>query len=351
MLAAMFLSVPPRRVPAAPSNVNEPTLIGQSPAIRQLYEAVQQVADSPSTVLVLGETGTGKELVAKVLHDLSSRCAGPFVAVNCAAIPDDLIENELFGHERGAFTDAHATRRGRFEVANGGTLFLDEIGDLSVRAQGNLLRVIEERAFSRVGGSQPIQVDVRLIGATNVDLEQAVQAGRFREDLYHRLNVVPIRVPPLRERADDIPALVEHFLVRANRTRGSEKTIAPEVMDRLVAYDWPGNVREMENLLERLVTLSAGPVIQDAELPLKIRARARTRTLAEEVRRGAVSLTQAVDAFERELILDALDRTAHVQVRAAKALGVTRRILKYKMDALGIPVQRPRARPVRRQAA
>ncbi len=331
--------------------MNPPTLIGQSPAIRQVYEAVQQVADSPSTVLILGETGTGKELIAKVLHDLSSRNAGPFVAVNCAAIPDDLIESELFGHERGAFTDAHTTRRGQFELANGGTLFLDEIGDLSLRAQGNLLRVIEERAFARLGGSEPIRVDVRLLGATNVDLEQAVRAGRFREDLYHRLNVVPIRVPPLRERANDIPLLIEHFLGQANRAQGSEKTIAPEAMDRLEGYDWPGNVREMENLIERLVTLTAGPVIHDSDLPLKVRARSRTHTLAEQVRRGIVSLTQAVDAFERELILDALDRTAHVQVRAAKALGVTRRILKYKMDALGIPVKRPRARPIRRQAA
>jgi transcriptional regulator with GAF, ATPase, and Fis domain len=331
--------------------MNASTLIGKSSAIRQLHDAVQQVADSLSTVLILGETGAGKELVAKVLHDLSSRHAGPFVAVNCAAIPDDLIESELFGHERGAFTDAHATRRGQFELANGGTLFLDEIGDLSLRAQGNLLRVIEERAFARVGGSEPVRVDVRILGATHVDLVQAVRGGRFREDLYHRLNVVPIRVPPLRERAEDIPLLVEHFLAQANRAHGAQKTLSPEAMDRLVRYDWPGNVREMENLIERLMTLTAGPVIHDADLPLNVRARARTRTLAEDVRHGAVSLTQAVDAFERELILDALDRTAHIQVRAAKALGVTRRILKYKMDTLGIPVKRPRARPIRRQAA
>lgn len=331
--------------------MNEPALLGQSPAIREVSDAIRQVADSPSTVLILGETGTGKELVARVLHDLSARRTAPFVAVNCAAIPDDLIESELFGHERGAFTDAHATRRGQFELANNGTLFLDEIGDLSLRAQGNLLRVIEERAFSRVGGSESIRVDVRLLGATNVDLESAVRTGRFREDLYHRLNVVPIRVPSLRERPEDIPLLIEHFLARANRASTSTKTIAPEVMDRLTGYDWPGNVREVENLMERLVTLSAGPIIQEDDLPLKIRARARTRTLAEDVRRGAVSLTQAVDAFERELILDALQRTSHVQVRAAKALGVTRRILKYKMDALNIPVLRPRARPIRRQAA
>lgn len=347
----MFLSLPPQRTPTTASAVNDPTLIGQSLAIRQLTDAIQQVADSPSTVLILGETGTGKELVARVLHDLSTRRTGPFVAVNCAAIPDDLIENELFGHERGAFTDAHATRRGQFELANGGTLFLDEIGDLSLRAQGNLLRVIEERAFARVGGSESIRVDVRLLGATNVDLEQAVSTGRFREDLYHRLNVVPIRVPPLRERPEDIAVLAAHFLARANRAHGSEKTVAPEVIERLTGYDWPGNVREMENLMERMVTLSAGPIIQEGDLPLKIRARARTRVFAEEVRRGTMSLTQAVDAFERELILEALARTSHVQVRAAKALGITRRILKYKMDALTIPVQRPRARPIRREAA
>jgi DNA-binding NtrC family response regulator len=184
-----------------------------------------------------------------------------------------------------------------------------------------------------------------------VDLERAVQNGGFRGDLYHRLNVVPIKVPPLRERPEDIPVLVEHFLAQANREHGFEKTLSPEVMDRLTVYDWPGNVREMENLVERLVTLAAAQVIQEDDLPLKVRARARTRTLAEEVRRGTASLTQAVDAFERELILDALTRTSHIQVRAAKALGITRRILKYKMDALGIPVTRPRARPIRRQAA
>lgn len=331
--------------------MNEPALIGTSTAIREVSDAIQQVANSPSTVLILGETGTGKEVVARVLHERSPRRTGPFVAVNCAAIPDDLIESELFGHERGAFTDAHATRRGQFETANGGTLFLDEIGDLSLRAQGNLLRVIEERAFTRVGGSEVIRVDVRLLGATNVELEQAVRTGRFREDLYHRLNVVPIRVPPLRERTEDVPKLVEHFLARANRAHASEKTLAPEAIDRLVGYDWPGNVREVENLMERLVTLAAGPLITEDDLPLKIRVRVRTRTLAEDVRRGAVSLTQAVDAFERELILDALQRTSHVQVRAAKALGITRRILKYKMDTLNIPVLRPRARPIRRQAA
>ncbi|MEO5657654.1 MAG: sigma-54 dependent transcriptional regulator, partial [Nitrospiria bacterium] len=236
-------------------------------AIRRLRDAIRQVAGSRSTILISGESGTGKELVARALHDQSPRRGGPFIAVNCAAIPENLIESELFGHERGAFTDAHAARQGRFELAEGGTLFLDEIGDLSLRAQGTLLRVIEERAFTRLGGTQPVCVDVRLVGATHIDLDRAVADGRFRQDLYYRLHVVPLVVPPLRERPDDIPLLLQHFMIQHTPSGTLQKTLAPDLVAALTRYGWPGNVREMENLIEQLITLSAGQEINLAELP------------------------------------------------------------------------------------
>jgi DNA-binding NtrC family response regulator len=335
----------------AAASLGGPEFIGHSAAIMRLQEAVRQVADSRSTVLISGESGTGKELVARALHDLSTRRDGPFVALNCAAIPEDLVETELFGHERGAFTDARAARKGRFELANGGTLFLDEIGDLSLRAQGILLRVLEEREFTRVGGTSPVRVDVRLIGATHVQFEAAIREGRFREDLFYRLNVIPLSVPPLRERPGDIPPLVQHFLRRHGDITPPLKEIDPDALERLVQYDWPGNVREMENLIEQLVTLSDGPVIRPDDLPVNLRIRTSARGLAQKVRVGSTSLTDAVDAFERELITDALERAAHIQTRAARLLGITRRILKYKMDTLGIPVSRPRSRSQRLKAA
>ncbi len=326
-------------------------LLGQSAVIRRLHEAIRQVADSRSTVLISGESGTGKELVARALHDLSTRRDGPFVAVNCAAIPENLIETELFGHERGAFTDARTARKGRFELADGGTLLLDEIGDLSLRAQGILLRVLEEREFMRVGGTCPVRVDVRLIGATHVDFENAMRDGRFREDLFYRLNVVPLSVPSLRERSEDIPLLVRHFLARRGNSTSPAKDIDGDALDRLIQYDWPGNVREMENLVEQLVALSDGPVIHASDLPATLRIRTRARALTQAVRTGEISLTEAVDAFERELITDALQRAKHIQTRTARLLGITRRILKYKMDTLGIPVSRPRSRARRLKAA
>ncbi len=341
----------PRRPVDPPGHVGGPELIGDSPAIRRLWEAIRQVADSRSTVLISGESGTGKELVARALHDLSVHRHGPFVAVNCAAIPETLIETELFGHERGAFTDAHAARKGQFELADGGTLFLDEIGDLSLRAQGNLLRVLEERAFTRVGGTDPVQIDVRLVGATHVDLDTAIRDGRFREDLFYRLNVVPLVVPPLRERRDDIPRLLHHFLARHTGPGQPATEFSPDALDWLVRYDWPGNVREMENLVEQLLALADGPLIHVGDLPAKLRSRAHAHSLDQRVRTGQASLTDAVAAFERDLIADALERAGHVQTRAARLLGVTRRILKYKMDTLGIPVRRPRARARGRKAA
>jgi DNA-binding NtrC family response regulator len=302
--------------------------------------------------LITGEAGAGHELIARALHDLSARRQGPFVGVRCEGIPNGAIERELFGHDGDSPVGAHAPfdRRGRLELANNGTLFLEGITHLSLDAQGSLLRLLDERTMTRVGGTTPIPIDVRLVAATHVDVGQAVRDGRFREDLYHRLNVGAINVPPLRERRDDVPMLVAHLLARMNRGQSTDKTLAPEALERIVGYDWPGNLREMEGLIERLVTLPTGPTIQESDLPPHIRGNARTHALAEEVRHGAVSLTQAVDAFERELILDALERTSHVQVRAAKSLGITRRILKYKMDLLGIPVKRPRTR-TRREAA
>ncbi len=334
-----------------PSPVDAPALIGHSAAIQRLGERIRQVADSRSTVLISGESGTGKELVARALHDLSLRRDGPFIAVNCAAIPESLVEPELFGHERGAFTDAHTTRKGLFELADGGTLFLDEIGDLSLRAQGTLLRVLEDRHITRVGGGQSVPVDVRLVGATHVDLDRAIRAGRFREDLFYRLHVVPLVVPSLRERREDIPLLLRHFLARHAGPARTPSAIAPDAMDRLERYDWPGNVREMENLVEQLLTLCEGPVIRASDLPTTFLTRAHASELRELVRSGQTSLTDAVDAFERDFIGDALERAGHVQTRAARLLGVTRRILKYKMDALGIPVRRPRLRATPRRAA
>ena len=335
----------------AAASLGAPEFIGHSAAIMRLQEAIRQVADSRSTVLISGESGTGKEVVARALHDLSTRRDGPFVALNCAAIPDDLVETELFGHERGAFTDARTARKGRFELADGGTLFLDEIGDLSLRAQGILLRVLEEREFTRVGGTSPVRVDVRLIGATHVQFEAAIREGRFREDLFYRLNVIPLSVPPLRERPEDIPPLVQYFLRRHGDITPPVKEIDPDALERLVQYDWPGNVREMENLIEQLLTLSDGPVICPDDLPVNLRIRTSARVLAQKVRMGSTSLTDAVDAFERELITDALVRAAHIQTRAARLLGITRRILKYKMDTLGIPVSRPRSCSQRLKAA
>ncbi len=327
--------LPAMHIPSASRPDNDPLLqtdaswsIGHSASIRGVSEAVQLIADSPSPVLIVGEPGTGKESVARTLHYLSNRRHGPFMVINCASLAEGLP----------------------IDAAKGGTLYLNGVGDLNQRAQDDLLRAIEKRPLSEVGRDTTTQPDARVVAATPVDLEPAVRAGRFREDLYRRLSLESLKVPALRERQDDIPLLIAHALKRINRSHPSGITIAPETMARLVGYAWPGNLHELETLIERLAALPAGSVIQESDLPEEIRAGARTRALGEDVRHGAISLTQAVDAFERELIVDALERTSHVQVRAAKQLGITRRILKYKMDLLGIPVKRPRTRP-RREAA
>ncbi len=246
-------------------------IIGTSEPMCQIFEIIRKVADTDSTVLILGESGTGKELVARAIHYYSYRQAGPFIPVNCAAIPEDLLESELFGHERGAFTHAIRTRLGRFEQAHGGTIFLDEVGDMSPNLQVKLLRVLQDHQFERIGGNKTIKVDIRVIAASNRDLEAMVETGKFREDLYYRLNVIPIRIPPLRERRGDIPILVNHFIQEFSRRKKKPVLqMAPEAMKLLTNYDWPGNVRELENLIERLVILADGDVITDKDLPERL---------------------------------------------------------------------------------
>ncbi|MDR2200162.1 MAG: sigma 54-interacting transcriptional regulator [Deltaproteobacteria bacterium] len=273
------------RAPAAPPGSKEGKktydIVGESPELKKLFRLIEKVAGTDSTVLVQGESGTGKELVARAIHNASKRRDKALVPVNCGAIPEDLLETELFGHEKGAFTSAMKDRAGRFELADGGTIFLDEIGDMSPKLQVKLLRVLQEREFERVGGDRTIEVDIRVITATHVDLARAVKEGRFREDLYYRLNVIPVTVPPLRERRDDIPRLVEHFLLRKGAPGGRILRVAPEAMRLLASHDWPGNIRELENLVERLVILCDSPVIEAGDLP------ARFRLYAEEKGDGA----------------------------------------------------------------
>jgi Nif-specific regulatory protein len=307
-------------------------IIGQSLRIRGVLQEIQQAANSRSTVLLQGESGTGKELVARALHKLSPRRNQPFVKLNCAALPETLLESELFGHERGAFTGAVQTRRGRFELADKGTLFLDEIGDMSLATQVKILRVLQERAFERVGGHRSITVDVRIIAATNANLEEAVHAKRFREDLYYRLHVVPIVLPPLRERKEDIPLLVGHFLARFNTENRKGLKISSAAMDVIVEYEWPGNVRELENCVERMVVMARRDVIAPEDVPIRGNlyrpAPSPMLALSEP---SALTLPKAVADIERERLVDALRRSGGVQTRAAALLGITPRQLGYKL--------------------
>ncbi len=314
-------------------------MIGHSPAMQEVFTRIKQVADTPSTVLITGESGTGKELVARALHLNSSRADKPFIALNCAAIPETLIEAELFGHEKGAFTSATGKRIGHFELADTGTLFLDELGDLSLPTQAKLLRVLQEREFTRVGGTRPIQVNVRLVAATNKNLEQAMKNGEFREDLYYRLNVFPITLPPLRERAEDVVPLLENFLERHARPGKPPLSLSREAAELLVRYPWPGNIREMENVMEQVLILNSSGTITPDDLPSHICKRPETPHLTEAVVLGDVSFDTAVADFERKIIVRALNETGFVQTRAAKLLGITRRVLKYKMDQLDIPAR------------
>jgi two-component system response regulator AtoC len=314
-------------------------LVGISQVMNEIYEKIELLADTKTTVLITGESGTGKELVARALHYNSSRKDKPFVAINCAAIPETLIESELFGHERGAFTDAQGKRIGQFEAAHEGTLFLDEIGDLSLTTQAKILRVIQEREFMRVGGSQTIKSDVRLITATNKNLEEAVKKGEFRSDLYYRINVVPLYLPSLRERKEDIALLVKHFLrKKANEEKKPVKEMAPEALSLLIQYDWPGNVRELENVISRIFTLSPGITIAATDVPVQYRSQSKFSAGKQAPESDNVDFEKTVREFEKDLIFKALKKNHYVQTRAAQTLGISRRMLAYKLQILGISI-------------
>ncbi len=325
--------------PEEPSVRGRFRLVGQSPAIMQIFAVVEKVANTPSTVLITGESGTGKELIARALHENSSRHGGPFIKINCAAIPKTLMESELFGYEKGAFTGAVGAKPGRFELAHGGTLFLDEIGEIPVEMQVKLLRVLQESEFERVGGIRTIKVDVRLVTATNRDLLQDIADGSFREDLYYRLNVVPIHIPPLRERREDIPLLVDHFLAKFNdRLKKQIGSVSADAVSRLVSYHWPGNIRELENMMERTMLFCERPEIQASDLPPEIAGLPAAALAAAAA--GAGSLKEAVRAeterVERELIQKALDETGGNVTQAARKLKISRKSLQTKMKELGL---------------
>ena len=298
-------------------------LVGTSPSLEKILQQARAVAPTSATVLLVGENGTGKEMLARAIHEESPRAHRPFVAVSCAALPESLIESELFGHEKGAFTDARQMRKGRFELADGGTLFLDEIGELTPPVQVTLLRVLQERAFERVGGDKTLLVDIRLIAASNSDLEKAVEAGNFRRDLFYRLNVVPLSLPPLRERQDDIPVLAAHFATKAAEKHGRPiADLDPALLEALHDYEWPGNVRELENLLERLVVLSTGTVLGLEFLPDKMLRNLPNTNTADET-----TLEGAMTALKRNMIRNALKSEGGNKVNAAKRLGISRSYL------------------------
>ncbi|MFP6625117.1 MAG: sigma-54 dependent transcriptional regulator [Myxococcota bacterium] len=311
-------------------------LVGNSPAMREVFRGIERVAPSLASVLISGESGTGKELAARAIHELSPRHEGPFVAVNCGAIPHNLIENELFGHERGAFTDAVDQRIGRFETASGGTLLLDEIGELAPAVQVKLLRVLQEHRIDRLGGSVPIEVDIRILASTNRNLAADVESGRFRADLYYRINVVPIRMPALRERREDIRLLADRYLARAVEKAGRQAQLAPATLTAMETYSWPGNVRELENAIEHGLALCNHDTIEVTDLPEDIVRSGLTESLRDDWRAGRVSFEETVGRFERELLREALARSNGNQTRAASDLGITRRVLKLKLDRFGL---------------
>jgi DNA-binding NtrC family response regulator len=304
-------------------------IIAKSPKMRQLIEVIKVVAKSNATALITGESGTGKELVARAIHSQSYRKDKPLVAVSCSALSESLLESELFGHEKGSFTGAYAQKKGKFEVANRGTLFLDEIGEMSANIQVHLLRVLEEKEFTRVGGNEPIKVDVRVISATNKDMKEAVATGQFREDLYYRLNVVTIELPPLRDRKEDIPLLADHFLKKfAVENQKEIAGFSPDATDFLLKYDWPGNVRELENAIERAIILAKKPLIEFPDLPR-----------GKLIRAGSPQQVQTLKEVEKNHILDVLTRAHRNYSQAARILGVSRMTLYNKARALGLGVK------------
>ena len=315
-------------------------LVGQSESMQKVFDVVRQVADAKSNVLICGESGTGKELVARAIHYNSARSSMPFVAVNCSAVPETLLESELFGHMKGSFTGAMANKAGLFEVANGGTIFLDEIGDTTPTIQVKLLRVIQEREFRRVGGSQDIKVDVRVVAATNKDLEKAVAEGSFREDLYYRLDVIPIRLPPLRLRTGDIPILAEHFLGKFSQESGKPvPVLTPEAMHVLLGHEWRGNVRELENLIERVVTFSTGASVSDEDirgwLHRAVTAQ-QQQGIPTDLPEDGLDLEELVNGIEKDLLLKALERAMWVKKKAARLLRLNTRSFRYRLEKYAI---------------
>ncbi len=334
------------------------TVLGRCPALQEVYKAIGRVAPQDVTVLVLGESGTGKELVARAVYHYSHRAKGPFLAINCAAIPETLLESELFGHEKGAFTGADRKRIGKFEQAAGGTLFLDEIGDMTPLTQTKILRVLQGQEFERVGGGEPIKTDVRVIAATNRDLEKMVGEGTFRGDLYYRINVYTIRLPPLRERGEDLPLLAEHFVRRFGRELKKEvQAIAPEAMELLRVYPWPGNVRELQSVIKQALLRTTGPVLLPEFLPSPLRDQGTgggsaeeqgfnygglTTFIQEQLRAGSTKLYSDYQALaDKHLLTEVLRHSSGNLSQASRLLGITRATLRTKLNALGIPVERP----------
>lgn len=315
-------------------------IIGESEPMKRVFSVMKRVADTPTTVLVTGESGTGKELIARGLHKASSRNKAPFVSLNCAAIPENLLESELFGHEKGSFTGAVGMKEGKFEYADGGTLFLDEVGEMPLNLQVKLLRVLQEQEFQRVGGNREIKVNVRLIAATNKDLKEEVEAGRFRGDLFFRLNVVNIHVPPLRERRSDIPFLVAHFVSKyCRKLQRDIKEVDPDAMRSLYSYNWPGNVRELENVIESALVMSRGSSIKKPDLPNEIRKHYEVPEESGAFIPMDSGLMDTLDAIEEKMIRHALKQSGNVQAQAAKILGISRSNLQYKLKKYGIQAE------------
>jgi transcriptional regulator with PAS, ATPase and Fis domain len=314
-------------------------LVGKSPHMLKLYDLIETVAQTDTTILISGESGTGKEVAANAIHFKSLRKDGPFIKVNCSAIPETLLETELFGHERGAFTGAFRQRKGRFETAHDGTLFLDEVGEISSTVQVKLLRVLQERQFERVGGNETISVDVRLICATQRDLKEEIRKGNFREDLYYRLNVVPILLPPLRERREDVLLLGEHFISKFSQKMGKDISgLSGEAKALLLKYSFPGNIRELENMLERAIALIKGKVIEAEDLPEEVCGKTTPiRDLCEKIQ-GSKPLATAVNLFEKEYIQDVLEKTRGKKGQAAELLGISRKTLWEKIKELEIEI-------------
>jgi Nif-specific regulatory protein len=332
-VALLNRNKPKREVEIAVEEINSrhPMVVGKSPQINYALSVAKKAAASRSTVLLLGESGTGKEVFARAIHNWSDRRGEPFVAINCVGLSKELLGSQLFGHEKGAFTGAVEAKKGKMELAHGGTVFLDEVGDISTELQTKLLRFLQEREFERVGGIQPIRVDVRIIAATNRDLPSAVGEGRFREDLYYRLNVVPLTLPPLRERKEDIPGLANYFLKRSAREMKKNFTgITEEALQKLTAYQWPGNVRELANVIESAIVMGQGPELTARDLPIK------TASMVHEMLQDGFSYHQAIDDYRRELIEKTLAQTQGNRAEAAKMLGLQRTYLSRLIKSLRV---------------